>query len=66
MEDLLFKAAEVKKLVDFINEMPTKYGGPLIGFFNEVKNLRDKEAKAAESKKEPEPESKPVEEVVLD
>jgi hypothetical protein len=47
MADLLVKEAELKQLQDMINELPTKFGVPMLNFFNGVANLRAQEAEKA-------------------
>lgn len=47
MADLLVKEAELQQLQGMINELPTKFGVPLLNFFNGVANFRAQEAQQA-------------------
>jgi hypothetical protein len=56
MTDLTLKLEEVKQLLDYANELPTKYGAPLLTFINQISQKRVQEASASVDPKGVKPE----------
>ena len=50
--DLLIKANELVHLNNIIEQIPTKFGLPLVQFFSQVSALRNQEAQIASQKEE--------------
>lgn len=52
MPDLVIKEAELAQLDKLIAPIPTQYGLPLVNFFNQIGQLRQREATQELPKKE--------------
>ena len=49
MPDLIFKEQEITQLITFVNDnLPTKFGRPILDFVEKIANSREAEAKEAE------------------
>jgi hypothetical protein len=46
MEQLVLNAEQIKALDAYLQELPMKYGSPIVNFLNEVIKLQQEEPKA--------------------
>jgi len=54
MPDLVIKENELPRLDSLIGEIPTKFGLPLVNFFNQLALARQQEADSTKTKNEAE------------
>lgn len=48
MNELVIKAEELTELINYVNDIPTRYGLPVLNFINATAAKRAEEAKSAE------------------